>query len=336
MGDTEYADGRFADSEEALAAMARYELFLQLQEEADGLTDEEYLKRLDEISGGDPSELLQGAESYGDMDMDEMARAAAVRAAEEMPVTEQDGLAAAYADGAAPAADIYAEQSRNQYGGMALEDGTGGAPAYGPADGNAESGEQGLDTDQGQLAGTEGLRADGTLDPESTDVEDPESAYGEGAYDGLSLDAGEDGASADAFRTGASAEHGDGASDEKNGQEEAPGPQSQKGGPEQDDAPYVPAAPDLEDEDVPGRQDGYFKEHSRFDVHDIFDDVAVGTGLAGAVVSYEYVPPEPAAGQQPAKAPEQQTPALSAMYREIERMDGPGRQEPEASGPSGP
>lgn len=336
MGDTEYVDGRFADSEEALAAMARYELFLQLQEEADGLTDEEYLKRLDEISGGDPSELLQGAESYGDMDMDEMARAAAVRAAEEMPVTEQDGPAAAYADRAAPAAGIYAEQSQDPYSGMTSEDGTGGAPAYGPADGNAEGGEPGLDTDREQLAGTEVLQADGTLDPESADAEDPESAYGEGASDGPSLDAGEGGAAADAFRTGASAKHRDGSIDEKDETEEAPGFQAQKGGPEQDDASYVPAAPDPEDEDVPGRQGGYFKEHSRFDVHDIFDDMAVGTGLAGAVVSYEYVPPEPAAGQQPAKAPEQQTPALSAMYREIERMDGPGRQEPEASGPSGP
>lgn len=326
MGDTEYVDGRFADSEEALAAMARYELFLQLQEEADGLTDEEYLKRLDEISGGDPSELLQGAESYGDMDMDEMARAAAVRAAEEMPVMEQDG----------PAAGIYAEQPQDPYSGMASEDGTGGAPAYGTADGNAEGGEPGLDTDREQLAGTEGLQADGTLDPESADAEDPESAYGEGASDGPSPDAGEDGAAADAFRTGASAEHRDGSIDEKDETEEAPGFQARKGGPEQDDASYVPAAPDPEDEDVPGRQDGYFKEHSRFDVHDIFDDMAVGTGLAGAVVSYEYVPPEPAVGQQPAKAPEQQTPALSAMYREIERMDGPGRQEPEVSGPSGP
>ncbi len=63
--DTGSGYGAFRDSEQDLAVMRQYEAFLRLQQDAEGLSEAEYIRRLDQISGGNPSELMQGAEAYG-------------------------------------------------------------------------------------------------------------------------------------------------------------------------------------------------------------------------------------------------------------------------------
>ena len=293
--------GAFRDSEQDLEAMRRYEAFLQLQMDAEGLTDEEYLARLDRISGGDPSELLHGAEAYGSEDADKMAEDAAVRDASEL-------------------ADKYGYESADGImAGMLPEDGIEKTDAPGARmDGAYENPEGGDPEADGIYVNGEGYEAEA-----NAEAAGPEDASGDGAMPGVIPveDA--------AVRAGAEEE------DEKEEAYEAP--------------EYVPPRPAVEDdvpsgpvmvpdeEDIPGKGQpgpaGRFHAVHEYHVDDVLDSVALGTGtLAGAVVGYDYIPAQPPA-YQPVQQ-KQMTPALAAMYREMQRtderererqMDGPSR-----------
>lgn len=346
----------FMDSEAALETMRRYELFLQLQAEADDLTDEEYMARLDEISGGDWFDLIQGSEAYGDSE-ETAAMAAARREAEEMLPGEQlDGASAVMGQD---------ETLPHRQDDMPYPDGTYGNPEGEPQIDTASMDgtdfddavpESELDRDQQETLpetgpdGTAlGSERDGNMPgsvPESESavpefdtendagVQNPDETIEQDGTQDTDGHTGTDGTDAhDAFQNGAMAS---GANVETaEAQEEWPEPEPTQepvaAMPSNEDS-VMPAAPVFDDE-----QDGRFVEHSEFHAHDVLDEIAAGSGLAGAVVSYEYVPPETAKPEQP--QPEQapgKMPALSAVYREIERMDGPGRDEPSMDGPAGP
>lgn len=315
--------GAFHDSDQDLAVMQRYEAFLQLQLDADGLTDEEYLERLDRISGGDPSELMRGAEAYGSDDAEMQQAAAAVRTAEELAEEEGYGQAdgTVYPEGMLRREDA-AYQEDTGYG-PPSED-TGG---YGEGEDAARHGDAEEYGDSVDHENDSGQRED--------DAEESETD------------------AADMFLLGAMAADGRtqaAIDDESEAEKEEDGPELSAGAVRSidDDVPVGPTIV-LDDEDEPGKEqpeavpagaypgheqlipEGELVARKEYQVEDILDSVALGTGtLSGAVVGYEYIPARP-----PILAPEpkQMTPALAAMYREMQRTDE-REMERQLSGPS--
>lgn len=315
--------GAFHDSEQDLEAMHRYEAFLQLQLEADGLTDEEYLTKLDRISGGDPSELLHGATAYGSEDIARMREETAVRDASELVdkygYEDADGLT----DGVrvdengdpAKLSEDGGTVKLSEDGGTVRHDGE----QIGNGDGTEPSEGVSKNPVDGIAAGTSVALEDGEDPEKGHDGEDGEEAGHE--------------SHADAFEAAAMAAAGtgyDGQQQEDKSEEleqeavpeEGPGKQAQA-----EEIPAGPAAiPDYDDEKA-GKNDaavpyggGHFEARSEYRINDVFDSIAAGTGtLSGAIVGYEYVPEQKGPAVQ--KEPPQMTPALAAMYREMARTD---------------
>lgn len=308
--------GAFQDSEQALEAMQRYEAFLQLQLEADGLTDEEYLVKLDQISGGDPSELLHGATAYGSEDIARMREETAVRDASELVdkygYEDTDGLTdGVRVDENGDPVKLSEDGGTVKYDGKQIGNGDGTEPSEGVSKN---------DFGDGIVAGTSVALEDGG--------EDPEKDHG-----------GEDGEEAghenhvDAFEAAAMAAAGtgyDGQQQEDKSEELEQEAVPEEGLGKQAQAEEMPAGPtmipDYDDEKAEKNDaavsygGGHFEAKSEYRINDVFDSIAAGTGtLSGAIVGYEYVPEQK--GPLVQKEPPQMTSALAAMYREMARTD---------------
>lgn len=306
--DTGSGYGAFRDSEQDLAVMRQYEAFLRLQQDAEGLSEAEYIRRLDQISGGNPSELMQGAEAYGSEDAERMAAEAAVRDATELA----DKYGYESADGIAPGTEPGA--------------GTGGMLLRSEVLGRQDDGEYQEDDEDGlESGGADGILSDGE-EAALTEEKTGEDAVSE--EDGKTVPEDSPEGYADSFMLGAMAADFDESEKEADGPETEP----ETEGTQRHLEESVPSGSYIvpEDEDQPEEQKqgpakaqpmpaGKVVDIKSYHINDGLDELAMGTGtLAGAVVGHEYVPARP-----PVLTPEPKpmTPTLAAMYREMQRTD---------------
>ncbi len=327
----------FADTEESLERMERYRAFLALQNEADDLTDEEYLSRLDELTWDDP-ELLDGADNYGTDLLDgEYGTPGWVNPApaddygdEYDNVPENSDLGAPVDDGwayAGPEADEYGNPPiamlrredtltapETAQDGVSGPDGTGVQDdEYGRPEGS-EAASDGVGAALYAAAGIEAVRdeygsPEGQDELENEDEPDAPSVGSRVPYMGPEPQAGvpvidlED--------------------DEET-------PEMGMDGPNPGDR----ALSDVPDDPGPQFTDPMYVKHESFEAHDFLDEMSLATGLAGYVETYEYIPSQEIQRPQPGQPP-QPSPAMAKLQRQIEAMDGPSAQR-EITGPDGP
>ena len=335
----EYNGQVFADTEESLERMERYRAFLALQNEADDLTDAEYLSRLDAITYGDRDEFLDGAESYGtDLVDGEYGTPGWVQDVphEEYAADEYGEPDDGPADGNPAPEDtvddgwVYSGPVTDEYG----NDLDVGSEQV------SEEAEDGQATVQeGRDGGFVGLRMMsrseaqydeyGPVDGLEDDLEDDDIP---GSLSGLTEQGAPDGPQAGVPVVELDDEEPDGpeAGFGAGPVPEMPGPQN---------VSTTGPAPMLEDEEAPGPQftDPQYVKHESFEARDVLDDLSLATGLAGYVETYEYIPPQEIQPNQPApQQPQPVSPAMAKLQRQIEAMDGPQAPQREVTGPSGP
>lgn len=356
-------DRIFMDTSEGVDWVERYAAFLQLQNEASGLTDQEYLERLALIDG--TGAFQAGEFGYTDAELGNLSdaeRLAILEAQEETEREGQDGQKRVmqFGGGTVPASETDAGMNVLPPGGPVLE--TEDVPQGGPQDGDGHE-EPAAGTDDGAQVLADGtvLYPNGTEDAgdqetrDDPDASDPglDIVYGDGPDGGTVLAAG----------AAAGKEDGEKDEAEEDGPEAA---QSQPDEPEQD-MPVTAPAPVLEDDedgmDGPGKEaqlgwapaggvpdfeagaypepqlapEGHVVVSEQIQINDWLDEIGAGMGLVSGVQTAEYIPPEPQARpQQLPQAQPVRSEAMKQLDRMVERVYGPetGGGQKEAEGPT--
>ena len=337
---TEHNGQVFADTEESLERMERYRAFLALQNEADDLTDAEYLSRLDAITYGDREGFLDGAESYGtDLADGEYGTPGWVQDVphEEYGADEygepEDEAAAEIPEPEAAVDDgwVYNGPITDEYGNLIDVDGEQASEEAEDGQATVQDGRGGGFADLRMMSRSEAQYDEyGPLDGLEDDLEDDDVP---GGVTGPTEQDAPDGPQAGVPVIELDDEEPDGpeAGLGSGPVPDTPGPQS---------APSVGPAPMLENEDAPGPQftEPQYIKHESFEAHDALDELSLATGLAGYVETYEYIPPQEIQPNQPQtqQQPQPVSPAMAKLQRQIEAMDGPQAPQREATGPSGP
>lgn len=287
----------FRDDPEALEQMARYQAFLNLQNEADYLTDEEYLARYDELM----------AANYGDGYAD-----------------------SGYASGGMSGIGPYDGKNLDQIPATAADDALADGECLPEEDPESEP-EETPESEREEDFPEENPESEPGEDPES-EPEDglPEDNPEENPEDGIVSGTDASGGNGAPFPDGTEAEP---ESELEDGSPDAPG----KDPDFPEDGPASHAVPDLDDEDDgPGQpeQQGWHVEETQaqieitesFTPHDALDQAAMATGLAGAVETMEYIPPQEtlvkdAPAQEPETEKQQDGPMMQKMNRMTEEID---------------
>ncbi len=350
----------FTDAREDVDLVSRYAAFLELQNQAGGMTDQEYLDRLAEIDGS--GAFQAAAFGYTDEEMGRLSdaeRQVILQAQEDLEkenanrppkrVLQFDGgtvpetgletgdnVAAAYAGTSDENPEGESEPE------AVLEDESGSEAAL----------EEASDGDSIEVTVTDGVTGgedDPSLDIRYGGEEAVAMSEEEEAESGIVLGAGGIPAKSDAEDEA-----------EKDLEEESVPAASQVGEPEQEIPVTGPAM--LEDEDeaeaqkdvqlgwapagkVPNFEDGqqtvqqpvpegHMQVSEEIQINDWLDEVGAGMGLVRGVQTAEYVPPEPQA--QPAQAAPVRSEKMQQLDRMVERIYGPaeGGTQKESDGPS--
>lgn len=278
----------FRDDPEALEQMARYQAFLNLQNEADYLTDEEYLARYDELmaanygdgyaDSGYASGGMSGIGTYDGKDLDQIPAAADAREDDgSFPGEDPESGTEKAAPESEPGGGIPGEDPESELEEIPRGEPDDGLPGESPEDGTYASDGNGAPFPDG----TDG-------DPESEPEDDFPDAPGEDPE----------------FLEGGPAVY---AAPDLDGEGDSLGQPAQQGW-------HV--------EETQAR----IEVTESFTPHDALDQAAMATGLAGAVETMEYIPPRetlvkdaPSQGPEPEK--QQDGPMVQKMNRMAEEID---------------